>query len=313
MLRNYILLLTVFFIWTGLNAQTEFAPKGAEWHYTRTFGCCPESHFNHLVSEKDTTFEGNDCRILRQYYDNSTVADEKYIIRQEQGKVYYYYQEKFNLLFDFDAEVNDTVEITFMYREYDHEIHPFEDSKDTVLSVRYLVEDITVNAQNLKTFTARGIDEIYYGDGTYRPPYIYVYTEKIGLHSEFIPIFDNTAHPAVDVFRWLRCYSEADFSFVSDEWAVTSLPCDYSVATGINTPKDENIKIYPNPFNDNIFVFANNGNYLEIIDVSGKVVYCSGFSNGINKISTGHFLKGIYFIKIRNKDNGIQIFKTVKS
>jgi hypothetical protein len=225
----------------------------------------------------------------------------------------YYYQDQFNLLFDFDAEVNDIIEFTFMYREYDTENHPFEDSKDTVLSVKYLVEDITVNDQNLKTFTASGIDEIYYGDGTYRPPYIYVYTEKIGSHSDFMPVFDNTDHPAVDVFRCLRCYSETGFSFVSDEWAAMSLPCNYSVATSINTPKDGNAKIYPNPFNDHIFVFANNGDYLEIIDVSGKVVYYSGLSNGINRIPTTHFLKGIYFIKIQDKDNSIQIFKTVKS
>jgi hypothetical protein len=313
-MKKYMLLLTVLFVWTGLSAQTEFAPKGAEWYYTCTFGCCPENHFNHIVSEKDTVVEGNDCRILKQYYDHSTVAGEKYIIKQEQGKVYYYYQDRFNLLFDFDAEVNDIVEITFMYREYyDTDNHPFEDSKDTVLSVKYLVEDITVNALNLKTFTVRGIDEIYYGDGIYRPSNRYVYTEKIGLHSEFIPVFDNADHPAVEIYRWLRCYSDAGFSFVSDEWAAMSLPCDYSVATSIDTPKDENSIIYPNPFNDHIFVFANNGGYLEIIDVSGNVVYYSGLSNGINRIPATHFLKGVYFIRIQDKDSGIQTFKTVKS
>jgi hypothetical protein len=77
------------FTWQA-NAQIEFAPKGAEWYYTYTSGCCLENHFNHFISEKDTTFEGNDCRVLRQYYDHSTVASEKYIIKQEQGKVYYY-------------------------------------------------------------------------------------------------------------------------------------------------------------------------------------------------------------------------------
>jgi len=83
--------------------------------------------------------------------------------------------------------------------------------------------------------------------------------------------------------------------------------------TNINTLKDENIKIYPNPFIDNIFIIANNGGNIEIIDVSGRVIYSSGLSNGINKISTSHFLKGIYFLKIQNKNNSIQIFKIVKS
>ncbi|MDR2475632.1 MAG: hypothetical protein LBD45_07215, partial [Bacteroidales bacterium] len=87
-----------------------FAPVGAEWHYSYAFGCCPENHFNHIISEKDTIVEGNSCRVLRQYYDNLTVASETYIVKQEQGKVYYYYQDQFNLLFDFDAEVNDIIE-----------------------------------------------------------------------------------------------------------------------------------------------------------------------------------------------------------
>jgi hypothetical protein len=296
------------------NAQTEFAPTGAEWHYTYTFGCCPKEHFNHIVSEKDTTVERNSCRVLRQYYDHSNAANETYIIKQEQGKVYYYYQEQFNLLFDFDAEVNDTVEFTFMYKKYDND---FPSGKDTLLSARFYVEDITTNVQNLKTFGTKVIDEdadkLYevFNYLDYRSHY--TYTEKIGLHGEFMPVFDNAAHPDMEVFRWLRCYSDTNFSFMSDEWSAMSLPCDYSIATSFDMPKDENIKIYPNPFNNTVFVFANRGGNIELIDVSGKVVYSSELSNGINEISTGHFLTGIYFVKVRTKDNIIHTFKIIKS
>jgi hypothetical protein len=295
------------------NTQTKFAPAGAEWYYTYTFGCCPENHFNHIVSEKDTTVEETNCRVLRKYYDNSNAANETYIIKQEQGKVYYYYQDRFNLLFDFDAEVNDIVEFTFMYKKYDD--FPLPSYKDTILSARFEIEDITTNVQNLKTFRTKVLDEdapklafSYYLD--YRS---YTYTEKIGLHGEFMPVFDNAAHPDEEAFQWLRCYSDADFSFMSDEWSAMSLPCDYPFTTGINTLKDENSIIYPNPFYDNVFVFTGNGGSMEIIDVLGKVVYHSELSNGINKISTGHLFTGIYFVKIRNKDNRIQTFKIIKS
>ena len=293
------------------NGQTEFAPLEAEWHYTYTFGCCPEEHFNRIISEKDTIVEGNNCRVLKQHYDNSNIVIQKYIIKQEQGKVFYYYQDQFNLLFDFDAEINDIVEFTFMYSVYDYGVIQI---KDTILTVRYFVEDITINGQNLKTFRTKVLDEDAYKFlGVYDAPYTYTYNEKIGLYSEFMPMLDNASHPDVDIFRWLRCYSDTDFSFISDEWAAISLPCDYSTATNINILKDENTKIYPNPFNDNVFVFTNDGKDIEIIDVSGKVVYYSELSNGINKISASHFLKGIYLVKIQNKDNRIQIFKIVKS
>ena len=304
------------FVWQ-VNAQIEFAPRGAEWYYTDTWACCPENHFNHIVSEKDTIIEENTCRVLRQYYDDSTIASGKYIIKQEQGKVYYYYQDQFNLLLDFDVEVNDIVEFTFMYKKYNDDDFPM--GKDTVFSARFRVESVTTNAQNLKTVTTKVLEEdVLDFWGIPVPPYIYhtySYTEKIGIYREFMPMFDNVPHPAIEVYQWLRCYSDADFSFISDEWAAISLPCDYPiVTTGINIfSKNDNIEIYPNPFNDNVFVFTYNGKNIEIIDVSGKVVYYSELSNGINEFSTSHFLKGIYLIKVQNKDNSIQMFKIVKS
>ena len=299
------------FAWQA-NAQTEFAPIGAEWYYTYTFGYSPEEHFNRVISEKDTIVEENNCRVLRQYYDNSNVANEEYIIKQEQGKVYYYYQDKFNLLFDFDAKVNDIVEFSFMGKAYffDRDRNPPFYDIDTVFSVRSVVENITTNAQGLKTFTTKILEEDRLD--TYFP-YSYTYTEKIGLQSEFILKIESEYFlPEYPPNRFLRCYSDANFSFVSDEWAATSLPCNYSITTSINALKDDNITIYPNPFSDSVFVFTNNVGNLEIIDVSGKVVYYSKLSNGINEISASHFLKGIYLVKIQNKDNSIQTFKIVK-
>ena len=300
------------FTWQA-NAQTEFAPISAKWYYN----CCAEggierSHLNYIVSEKDTIVEENTCRVLKQYYDNSTIANEKYIIKQEQGKVYYYHQDRFNLLFDFDAELDDIVEFTFKYRKYDEDNFPAY--KDTILSARYRIESVTTNAQNLKIFATEILEEdkfVYYGMEIL--PRYYSYTEKIGYDSEFMPILDNAAHTAIQTFPMLRCYSDADFSFVSERWLATSLPCNYSIATDIRHPKDENVTIYPNPFGDKIFVSSYNGGNIEIIDMVGKIVYDSKLSNGINEISTSHFPKGIYVVKIQNPDNSIQIFKIVKS
>jgi hypothetical protein len=198
-----------------------------------------------------------------------------------------------------------------MYKKYDD---PFLFSyKDTILPVRFEIENITTNAQNLKTFRTKILDEDAHKFlGIYYAPHTYTYTEKIGWHSEFMPILDNAVHPDMEVFRWLRCYSDADFSFVSDEWAATSLPCDYSTAMSINIPKGENIKIYPNPFNDNIFVFTDDGGNVEIMNVSGKVVYYSRLSKGINILSTNQLSRGLFFVKIQYKNNSAQIFKMIK-
>jgi len=308
-------MLIITFVITCLlttNAQTEFAPIGAEWYYN----CCANgnikySHLNYIVSEKDTIVEENNCRVLKQYYDNSNIASEKFIIKQEEGKVYYYSQEQFHLLFDFDAEVNAILEFTFVYKKYGDDFPMY---KDTILSARYQVESIITNAQNRKTYATKILEEDKFADsGMEILPWHYSYTEKIGYYYEFMPILDNLPHPLVSNFTMLRCYSDADFSFVSGEWLATSLPCNYSTASGINTPKDkEDIRVFPNPFNENIFVLTNNEGYIKIMDITSKIIYSSKLSNGINELSTSHFLKGTYLIKIQNKDNGIQTFKIVK-
>ena len=133
-------------------AQSEFAPVGANWYYNYSFGTCPECHFNRIVSEKDTIIEGDNCQVLRQYYDNSDSISEEYIIKQEQGKIYYYYQNQFNLLMDFDTQIGDTVQFTFMYQEYDFD-------KDTVFTARFKVENITTNDQDIKSFEVTVLDE----------------------------------------------------------------------------------------------------------------------------------------------------------
>jgi len=294
---------------TNIDTQTGFAPLGAEWYYTYSIGQ-PEDFFNRVVSEKDTVVEGNNCRIVKQYFNNSPVANEKHIIKQEQGKVYYYYQDQFNLLFDFDAKVGDIVEFTFMYSIYEYGVVLV---KDTVLSVKYRIQGITTNAQNIRTFTARGVDDISYGDGIYYPSYTYIYTEKIGLQNKFMPTFHNGAYPDAEIHRDLRCYSDPDFSFVSDWWSNTALPCDYNHETrSISAPQNDNNKVYPNPFNDKVSVYASQDGDIEIVDISGKFVYYSELSNGINEISTNYFPKGIYLAKIQQKDNSIQVFKIIK-
>ena len=191
----------------------EFAPIGAEWYYTNTFGYFPD-HFNHIISEKDTMVAGSNCRVLRRYYDGLSIASETYIIKQEQGKVYYYYQDQFHLLYDFDAKVNDTITFSFM-------------GINTVFSARAIVENITTNAQNLKTFTTKVLEEdrlsVYF-------PSSYVYTEKIGVYSKFIQGIESIAYiPEHPPYNHIRCYSDADVSFVSDEWAAKYLPCNATV------------------------------------------------------------------------------------
>jgi len=83
------LILSIIFSFQMNAQQNEFAPNGAEWYYD--YAVSADKYLHHIVSESDTIVEGYNCRILRQYCDTSDLVQREYIIRQEQGKIYYYY------------------------------------------------------------------------------------------------------------------------------------------------------------------------------------------------------------------------------
>ena len=91
------------------------------------------------------------------------------------------------------------------------------------------------------------------------------------------------------------------------------LPCDFILSANINIPKDEeSIKIYPNPFSDHISILTNTKGKIRIMDISGRIIYDSTLSDGVNEISTVQFPRGIFFVEIKNSKNNTQTFKMIK-
>ncbi|MBX2985163.1 MAG: T9SS type A sorting domain-containing protein [Bacteroidia bacterium] len=75
------------------------------------------------------------------------------------------------------------------------------------------------------------------------------------------------------------------------------------------------VKIFPNPI-DNYFyieVLAKENLKAEIVDITGKKVFDTELSNGLNKIEAGNIENGIYFLKIRFEDESTGIYKLIKT
>lgn len=71
--------------------------------------------------------------------------------------------------------------------------------------------------------------------------------------------------------------------------------------------------VYPNPAKEIAYIESTQAYCnIEIIDVTGKVVYTQNFQNGVNKhsVSTSNFAQGVYFVKI-NSSNTITTQKLV--
>jgi hypothetical protein len=73
---------------------------------------------------------------------------------------------------------------------------------------------------------------------------------------------------------------------------------------GINTPNTTNqLKVYPNPANQNIIIETGNQLYekIELINVLGQTVFTTTEKENKLNINTGNFENGMYFFKFINK------------
>ena len=82
------------------------------------------------------------------------------------------------------------------------------------------------------------------------------------------------------------------------------LKIDDLAFTGGNVGIDEfsklSLDIYPNPANDFVMVKSEDEYDINIIDVTGKVVFDSYKNSGIQTIDTKGFNKGVYFVRINS-------------
>ncbi len=117
MLNAYILRLIttlplIFTVFTVFTQTNNFAPIGATWHYHDIYGIDFDdtvyiTGYNKIVCEIDTLIEGITCRKLHSsYFDPGGYLDQEkfYYTYESDGKVYFYVDGKFVLLYNFTGE-----------------------------------------------------------------------------------------------------------------------------------------------------------------------------------------------------------------
>ncbi len=72
---------------------------------------------------------------------------------------------------------------------------------------------------------------------------------------------------------------------------------------------ESNSDVYFDPESNSLFILA--GSRLEIIDVSGTLMYHSELLSGLNEVSANHFIKGVYLVRIWHEDKSVQTFKWI--
>ena len=82
------------------------------------------------------------------------------------------------------------------------------------------------------------------------------------------------------------------------------------ISSMLDTPKRVN-EIYPNPFNEVLFISVNSPVELSIVDVTGKLIYQKNSQGGLIKIATDSLVEGVYFVKLISDDEE-QFVKLIK-
>jgi N-acetylneuraminic acid mutarotase/predicted GH43/DUF377 family glycosyl hydrolase len=75
--------------------------------------------------------------------------------------------------------------------------------------------------------------------------------------------------------------------------------------TGIADRPDDHVRLYPNPANDiiNIGIENTNSATIEIYNVSGRLVFSKEVNSKVEKIDVSGLSKGMYFVKVMQKNN----------
>ena len=265
-----------------VNAQ-DFAPVGAEWHYSRYMPLVPSSSFTGYIkikSIKDTNILSNNCKLIIETYEDNSIQDSLYVYKDVNNKVLYYNNDssRFCLLYDFNVMVGDSFELDCI-------ADPNNPLKNLMVYVDS-VSQININGKIKNMQYYRTVDNL--------PGYRFLgwVIEDIGNLTFLFPtIQDGLTGP-------LRCYQDDSLGLYN----IAAFSCIY-VITGIDDAKNglDEIKIYPNLVEDNLFVINKINKKINLIVTSilgEKKYFFHDFTKP--KLDLSKLTAGIYFITIFN-------------
>lgn len=296
-----ILLLAILPI--RVSAQ-DFAPIGAEWHYTKWFASFwPKESYVKIRSIGDTIIQGKSCRILENNGGYScTFHNERDYVYTEDSVTYFYVPaiDSFQILYDLRASEGSSWIVVFSV-----DIIPL---MDTVRISVVSVDNVTINGKVLKRFL------VYYEylsgwTSSGGPRYI---IEGIGSQSYLFDFKTTWALCHGTYSGGLRCYEDSVIGFYSTGIADS---CTYTNdGTGLSSiSADQMIRTYPNPTSGFLFIETDLRSPLEIrllnplggVEIEDKMV-------GTHQLDLSGLPVGLYFLEFQDLDKRRSVRRIIK-
>ena len=296
----HIVIFVLAFIPTYIYAQVESPPIGAEWHYTSS-SVEPLDNFYLYRVEKDTTINGKIGKKINRITSNNQVLGYE-ILYLENDRVYYWFENDFHLMYDFAAEIGDTV--IFSFKSYALTF-PFADTTLEVSGKILEKSQVSVNGELLMRVkssitSSAGLENEYIWPGEF------IYTEQIGHDYLEMDIIYKIPLPSTMSGSRLRCYNNnINFSYITPFWDIhgNGSACDYLLSTNTIDTK-QYIAVFPNPVKDVLSLTVANTLHIqqiELFDLNGRHV--KTYKANERELSLKGLLPGQYLLEL-NTDKG---------
>ncbi len=279
--------------------QKTFAPLNAVWNYEMKSdldpltNICSGNHIQYRVDE-EIVIDGKDCSIVRAYGStggspNFSYSGDSLIVFQDQDKIYFQQDTAFLLLFDFGAQVGDTIVSYdpvgrgllsgFQSLPFDTTLHRIQVKVDSVTTE-------SIGGINRRVLHLMSANEDYF------LPY-HIIMEGIGSLSEgFAGVYFFTLADGCN--GGFVCYEDDTLSYDRGNFNVPHPGCDFT--DSVDDALGFEVSIYPNPFISEIHIDTDLSNYqVRLLDGNGRVVM-QGTNAAVFK--TEQLEAGLYFLQI---------------
>ncbi len=301
MKSKYLLFLFSLVFCFNISAQ-EFAPFGAEWHYT-------------VINKQDITYHqaksvdsidisGKKCRIID--IDESCFFDNEGIVYStaDGDSVFWYepHSETFQLIYAFNASPGDSWKIA---------IEDFESLSETD-SIVVFVESVGSQEINGITLPTLHLQISYKQYSSYFRNQKDTITKHIGGTRALIPYLKQ-GHGVICHLpspNGLRCYEDSYLGFY--ETGIADSCTHEKTGTFVNELKNEEtgIKLFPNPVTQTLNISLQNGTLRSLVfyDLSGREVFSKTVSDKNqfeHQINLSGLPAGAYMVKIDTQNKSV--------
>ena len=280
---------TFYFLTFNLSAQdldcgtTTTFEVGDEWTYTQSFQTQAGSEPKLFIIEEEVEWEGRQALVVRP----GMISSQEYLA-QEDGRVYFWddFLQEYQLTYDFN---NDSIYYTRYLNNTTNAVDSFEVIVDSIGIVQFDGKNIQVQycSSNL---------------GWEGPAFPFKIYRGIGFLDFGVRLLVGITDINVGE---LRCFDSSDCSI-----KFVDFPCDTSTVSVYDLKSSVDLKIFPNPVNNKLYLETTNQNWsYQIINLQGQQMMQGQYQDHVD---VNQLTPGIYFLQLQKEEEWYQAIKFVK-